>query len=79
MFKKRKTVLNMLHIDDSDSIYEIAGRNISSFYNLNALKSNVIHGDKDNIANEIEIFLKNNSSVNNISNSKINNLNATIL
>lgn len=69
----------MLYIDDSDSIYKIAGRNISSFYNLNALKSNVIHRDKDDIANEIETFLKNNSSANNISNRKMNNLNDTIL
>lgn len=75
----KKTVLNVLHIDNSGSIYEIANRNISSFYVLSVFKSNVIHGHRDNIAIETEIFLNNNSSVNNISNSKIDNLNATIL
>lgn len=37
------------------------------------------YGHRDNIAIETEIFLNNNSSVNNISNSKIDNLNAIIL
>lgn len=75
----KKTGFNVLHIDNSGSIYKIANRNISSFYVLSVFKSNVIHGHRDNIVIETEIFFNNNSSVNNISNSKIDNLNATIL
>lgn len=68
----------MLCIDNAGSIDEIVARLISCLCYLSVLQSHIINSDKDNSDNETEINVENNSSVKNISNSKIKYLNTEI-